>query len=286
MRFPSRYERTVGRLIQQWRRTRRMSQMELSGESGVSTRHLSFVESGRARPSRELVLRLSAALAVPRRERNDLLLAAGFAPAYRETPIDAPEMAEVLQALTMILERHAPFPAVALDGRWDILMANPAYAASVNACGPAALNAPPVVPLALLPRPRPNLLRLLCHPEGFRNHLDNWAEAATAVRRMTGEAESPIAPRRVLPPVEVERRFPEPVARTTYSGTNGTLFSIVAFPNKRRATLRSSLLVRLPCTSRVATDTSPSNGCTCTWLIFPSVTISPGWAKVIDASAI
>ncbi len=181
MRFPARHEPTVGRLIQQWRRTRRMSQMELSGESGVSTRHLSFVESGRARPSRELVLRLSAALAVPRRERNDLLLAAGFAPAYRETPIDAPEMAEVLQALTMILERHTPFPAVALDGRWDILMANPAYAASVNACGPAALNAPPVVPLALLPRPRPNLLRLLCHPDGFRNHLDNWAEATTAV---------------------------------------------------------------------------------------------------------
>lgn len=111
MSYPTRQEPTIGPLLAQWRRTRRMSQMELSGESGVSTRHLSFVESGRARPSRELVLRLSAALAVPRRDRNELLLAAGFAPAYRETPIDAPEMADVVQALTMILEHHAPFLA-------------------------------------------------------------------------------------------------------------------------------------------------------------------------------
>lgn len=181
MSFPARAEPTVGRLIAQWRRARRMSQMDLSGESGVSTRHLSFVESGRARPSRELVLRLSAALAVPRRERNDLLLAAGFAPAYRETPIDAPEMAEVLQALTMILERHQPYPAVALDGRWDVLMVNAPYAASVLACGPAARGEAPLPPLVLLPKPRPNLLRLLCHPDGFRNHLDNWAEATLAV---------------------------------------------------------------------------------------------------------
>lgn len=181
MRFPARAEPTVGRLIAEWRRARRMSQMELSGESGVSTRHLSFVERGRARPSRELVLRLSAALAVPRRDRNDLLLAAGFAPAYRETPIEAPEMAEVLRLVTMILGRHDPFPAVALDGRWDVLMANAAYAATVAACGPAARGDRPVPPLTLLPKPRPNLLRLLCHPDGVRNHLENWAEAAQAV---------------------------------------------------------------------------------------------------------
>lgn len=181
MQFPARTEPTVGRLIAQWRRARRMSQMELSGESGVSTRHLSFVESGRARPSRELVLRLSAALAVPRRERNDLLLAAGFAPAYRETAIEAPEMAEVLQAVTMILERHAPYPAVALDGRWDVLMANAAYAGSVMACGREARGVEAIPPLVLLPKPRPNLLRLLCHPDGIRHHLDNWVEAAQAV---------------------------------------------------------------------------------------------------------
>ncbi|BBK34896.1 helix-turn-helix protein [Stella humosa] len=181
MSYPTRQEPTIGPLLAQWRRTRRMSQMELSGESGVSTRHLSFVESGRARPSRELVLRLSAALAVPRRDRNELLLAAGFAPAYRETPIDAPEMADVVQALTMILEHHAPFPGVALDSRWDVLMANAPYIASVAACGPDAIGGPPPPALVLLDRPRPNLLRLLCHPDGLRHQLDNWQEVALAV---------------------------------------------------------------------------------------------------------
>ena len=200
MSYPTRSEPTVGPLLAQWRRARRMSQMELSGESGVSTRHLSFVESGRARPSRELVLRLSAALAVPRRERNALLLAAGFAPAFRETPLEAPEMAEVLRAIRMILEHHAPFPAVALDSRWDVLMANPVYAASVNACGEDALGAPLVEPLALLPRPRPNLLRLLCHPDGLRHRLENWTEATLAVlgraRREIARDSDPVRRRR------------------------------------------------------------------------------------------
>lgn len=180
MTFPQRTEPVVGRLLAQWRRQRRMSQMDLSGESGVSTRHLSFVESGRARPSRELVLRLSAALSVPRRDRNELLLAAGFAPLYRETALDAPEMGDVLAALTMILGRHSPFPSVALDSRWDIVMANPSYAASVNGCGPEAIGGGPVAALVLLPSPRPNLLRLLCHPDGLRHHVANWEQATRA----------------------------------------------------------------------------------------------------------
>ncbi|MCC7271021.1 MAG: helix-turn-helix transcriptional regulator [Alphaproteobacteria bacterium] len=171
----------VGTLLARWRRQRRMSQLDLAGESGVSTRHLSFVESGRARPSRDMVLRLCSALAVPQRARNEVLLAAGFAPVFRETPLDAPAMAEVLTALRMILDRHAPFPGVALDARWDIVMANAAYAAAVNGCGPDALRAPPVVPLVLLPAPRPNLLRLLAHPQGYRNALGNWEEVARAI---------------------------------------------------------------------------------------------------------
>lgn len=181
MTFPVQPEPTVGRLLAQWRRQRRMSQMDLSGESGVSARHLSFVESGRARPSRELVLRLSAALSVPRRDRNDLLLAAGFAPLYRETALDAPEMGEALAAVAMILRRHQPFPCVALDSRWDVVMANAPYAAAVNACGTAAIGGGLVPPLALLPEPRPNLLRLLCHPDGYRRHLENWEETARAI---------------------------------------------------------------------------------------------------------
>ncbi|BBK39963.1 transcriptional regulator [Allostella sp. ATCC 35155] len=255
MQFPARTEPTVGRLIAQWRRARRMSQMELSGESGVSTRHLSFVESGRARPSRELVLRLSAALAVPRRERNDLLLAAGFAPAYRETAIEAPEMAEVVQAVTMILERHAPYPAVALDGRWDVLMANAAYAASVMACGPEARGSALIPPLVLLPKPRPNLLRLLCHPDGIRNHLDNWVEATRAVlgrvRREVGRDGDPV--RRAafeealawpgVPPLpEIDAAGPSdlivPVALRTPTGTLRFLSTIATLGTAQDITLQ------------------------------------------------
>ncbi|MGE0713845.1 MAG: helix-turn-helix domain-containing protein [Alphaproteobacteria bacterium] len=171
----------VGTLLARWRRQRRMSQLDLSGEAGVSARHLSFVESGRARPSRDMVLRLCAALAVPQRARNEVLLAAGFAPVFRETPLDAPAMADVLTALRMILGRHAPLPGVALDARWDIVMANPAYAAAVNACGAAARGGPPIAALTLLPAPRPNLLRLLTHPEGYRHQLGNWPEVVRSI---------------------------------------------------------------------------------------------------------
>ena len=167
---------SIGGLIQTWRRARRMSQLDLAGESGISTRHLSFVESGRARPSRGMVLRLSAALRVPPRAENELLLVAGFAPSRRETAYEAPEMAEALAAVRMLLARHDPYPAVALDPRWDIVMANAAYAASVNACGTAALGRPPIEPMALVTAPRPNVVRLLCHPDGFRHQIANWEE--------------------------------------------------------------------------------------------------------------
>ncbi|MGE0723795.1 MAG: helix-turn-helix domain-containing protein [Alphaproteobacteria bacterium] len=167
---------SIGGLIQTWRRARRMSQLDLAGESGISTRHLSFVESGRARPSRGMVLRLSTALRVPARAENEMLLVAGFAPSRRETAYDAPEMAEAIAAVRMLLARHDPYPAVAMDPRWDIVMANAAYAASVNACGPAARGCAPIAAMAVVPPPRPNVLRLLCHPDGLRHQLANWAE--------------------------------------------------------------------------------------------------------------
>src|SRR5689334_23487767 len=99
---------SVGPLLRDWRKRRRLSQLDLALDAGVSSRHLSFVETGRARPSREMVLRLCSALDVPLRERNLLLLAAGFAPVHRETPLDAPEMAGMLGALRLILSRHDP----------------------------------------------------------------------------------------------------------------------------------------------------------------------------------
>ncbi|MBM3546741.1 MAG: helix-turn-helix transcriptional regulator [Alphaproteobacteria bacterium] len=169
----------IGGLIQRWRKGRRLSQLDLALESGISARHLSFIETGRTRPSRDMVLRLCGVLAVPLRDRNNLLLAAGFAPVYRETALDAPEMAEIISAVRMILRRHEPYPAVAFDVGWDIVMANTAYAGMVNALLPAGHAQLPA--LALVEKPRPNILRMLCRPEGARNLLANWEETTRAV---------------------------------------------------------------------------------------------------------
>src|SRR6059058_2653786 len=106
---------TVGTLLREWRQRRHLSQLELAGMAGVSTRHLSFIETGRSRPSREMVLHLAEHLEVPLRERNALLLAAGFAPAYRSTDFDADDMKPVCDALQRVLSSHDPYPALAVD---------------------------------------------------------------------------------------------------------------------------------------------------------------------------
>ena len=115
---------SVGDHLRAWRRRRRMSQLACALEAEISQRHLSFVESGRARPSREMLLRLADCLEAPLRERNAILLAAGFAPVYPERALDAPEMAAARAAVERILKGHEPFPALAVDRRWTILAAN------------------------------------------------------------------------------------------------------------------------------------------------------------------
>ena len=177
-------------------------------ETGISTRHLSFVETGRSRPSPGLVLRLCEVLGVPPREADGVLLAAGHAPAHRETPLEAPAMAEVLAALRLILARHDPLPAVAFDaglghrdvqpGLWRRARCLPGRR------GGAGGGAGPLPRLALLPAPRPNLLRLLCHPAGARRFIGNWPEVARALLdRVQREARLPSAdPGRGAPPIE------------------------------------------------------------------------------------
>src|SRR4051794_7439025 len=113
-----------GPALRTWRATRRMSQLDLASAAGVSTRHLSFIETGRARPSREMVVHLAEQLEVPNRERNTLLVAAGFAPLYSETPLAAPEMDAARAVIDQLLETH-PYPAIAVDRRWDLVNANP-----------------------------------------------------------------------------------------------------------------------------------------------------------------
>ena len=116
----------IGILLRDWRQRRRMSQLALSTEAAVSARHLSFVETGRAKPSRELVLHLAERLEVPLRERNALLMAAGYAPVYGERPLDDDDMDPVRRALDMILAAHEPYPAVIVDRVWNLVTANAA----------------------------------------------------------------------------------------------------------------------------------------------------------------
>src|SRR3954464_15773897 len=111
----------VGLLLRDWRRRRRLSQLDLALDAGVSTRHLSFVETGRSRPSREMVVHLAEQLDVPLRDRNGLLLAAGYAPAYAERALDAPELAPVRDALELVLGGHDPYPAAAVDRGWNLV---------------------------------------------------------------------------------------------------------------------------------------------------------------------
>src|SRR6478735_367769 len=120
------HSRGVGELLRSWRKRRNLSQLELSLDSAISTRHLSFVETGRAKPSREMVLHLAEQLDIPLRDRNSLLLAAGFAPLFGERPLDDEEMAPVREALARFLRAHEPYPAVVVDGHWDIVQQNEA----------------------------------------------------------------------------------------------------------------------------------------------------------------
>ncbi|HET9396089.1 MAG TPA: helix-turn-helix domain-containing protein, partial [Nitrospiraceae bacterium] len=114
----------VGALLREWRAARRLSQLDLALEAGVSSRHLSYVETGKAQPSRDMIARLADALEMPLREYNALLVAAGYAPKYRETALDTPEMAPVRRAVELTLEHQEPYPAFVTNRYWDILMTN------------------------------------------------------------------------------------------------------------------------------------------------------------------
>ncbi|MFI7442840.1 helix-turn-helix domain-containing protein [Nonomuraea indica] len=154
----------VGVLLREWRRRRRLSQLDLALQAGSSARHLSYVETGRAHPSRAMVLRLSAALDVPLRERNTLLLAAGYAPAYRESSLDDAYLASVRAAVDTMLAAHEPYPAVVVDRLWNVLDGNRAMTVLMDGIPPHLL------------RPRPNVFRLTLHPDGLAARLANLGE--------------------------------------------------------------------------------------------------------------
>jgi transcriptional regulator with XRE-family HTH domain len=154
---PVRSQPEVGSLLRQWREARRLTQLELALDAGVSARHLSFVETGRSKPGREMLLRVLDQLKVPFREQNRLLLAAGHAPAYPERSFDDPELAPVRDALDLVLSGHGPYPAVAVDRAWNMVAANSAMLALTESVeiDPALLE-PPV-----------NVIRVGLHPRGL-----------------------------------------------------------------------------------------------------------------------
>jgi transcriptional regulator with XRE-family HTH domain len=164
----------VGELLRGWRRHRRLSQLDLANEAEVSTRHLSCVETGRARPSRSFVLHVAEHLDVPLRARNELLVAAGYAPVYGHTDLEAPEMASVRQAMDLVLAHAEPFPALVVDRHWDLVRGNQGIGLMLHAVAPHLLE-------------QPNVMRISLHPEGLAPHLEDFplysAHVLTMLRR-------------------------------------------------------------------------------------------------------
>lgn len=157
-------QRPVGELLRGWREHRRLSQLELALQAEISTRHLSFVETGRSTPSRDMVLHLAEQLELPLRERNRLLLTVGYAPVYPESALDTPQLAAVRAAVRQVLASHEPYPALVVDRGWNLVDANATVALLTAGAAPALL-APPI-----------NVLRLSLHPEGLTPRIANLGE--------------------------------------------------------------------------------------------------------------
>jgi transcriptional regulator with XRE-family HTH domain len=156
--------RPVGTHLREWRQRRRMSQLDLALEAEISARHLSFVETGRSAPSREMLLHLAEQLAIPLRERNLLLVSAGFAPIFPERPLGDPAMDAARRAVDLVLKGHEPYPALAVDRHWTLVAANAAVAPLLAGI-PAALLRPPL-----------NVLHVSLHPEGLAPRIANLGE--------------------------------------------------------------------------------------------------------------
>lgn len=189
-----------GDLLRDWRKRRRLSQLDLATEADISQRHLSFVESGRAKPSRDMVLHLAEQLDIPLRERNFLLVAAGYAPVFPERALEDPAMRAARDAVERVLAGHEPHPAIAVDRHWTLLSANRAFAPLLEGID-GALLAPPV-----------NVLRLSLHPKGAAPRIANLAEwRAHILARLRRQAEVSADP--VLRALLDElRAYPAPAA--------------------------------------------------------------------------
>ncbi|PZQ62588.1 MAG: transcriptional regulator [Phenylobacterium zucineum] len=190
----------VGEHLRDWRMRRRMSQMDLALDAEISTRHLSFLETGRAQPSREMLLHLAEQLDVPLRERNVILVAAGFAPVFPERRLDDPGLAAARRAVDLILRAHEPNPALVVDLRWNLVAANAAVEPLLAGVDPELL-APPL-----------NVMRLSLHPKGLAPRIANLGEwQAHALERLRRQAELTADPG-LIALIEEIRGYPKPPA--------------------------------------------------------------------------
>jgi transcriptional regulator with XRE-family HTH domain len=155
---------SIGDQLRMWRQRRRLSQLELACDADISARHVSFLETGRSQPSREMLIRLAERLAIPLRERNPLLLSAGFAPVYSERRLDDPALQQARKAMELVLAGHEPYPALAVDRHWSLVSANAALSPLLAGVS-ARLLAPPM-----------NVLRIGLHPEGLAPRVENFGE--------------------------------------------------------------------------------------------------------------
>jgi transcriptional regulator with XRE-family HTH domain len=190
----------VGEHLRDWRTRRRMSQLDLALEAEISTRHLSFLETGRAQPSREMVLHLSDQLEIPLRERNVILVAAGFAPVFPERSLEAPELAAARRAVDVILKAHEPYPALVVDLRWNLVAANAAVEPLLAGVAPELLG------------PTLNVMRVSLHPNGLAPRIANLGEwQAHALERLRRQAELTADPG-LLELIEEIKGYPKPPA--------------------------------------------------------------------------
>ncbi len=211
-----------GELLRQWRRRRRLSQLELAAYAEVSQRHLSFLESGRASPSRDMVLHLAAHLEIPLRERNRLLTAAGFAPVYRESELDDTQFTAARQVVERILHGHAPYPALAVDRHWTLLMANEPMLALLDGVDPTLL-APPV-----------NVLRVSLHPDGMAPRIENFREWQKHIlARLTQQAHASADPA-LSGLIDELKQYPVPPGAGPWQRTSGDDYANIAVPLRLR----------------------------------------------------
>lgn len=207
----------IGDVMRFWRHHRGKSQLDISMEMRVSQRHVSFVESGKSHPSRNFLVSFSEALTIPFRERNALLLAAGYAPLYRESSLEDADMDAINRAIDGILRHHEPHPAFLLDRYWNVLRANEA--------APKFLSE--FIRLDVVPKPR-NLLELMFDPEGLRPFIENWTDfAASLLQRIRREALGQIYDERLAGLVEKLGRYPGVNTLTPADPGNGSFAPVV-----------------------------------------------------------